>query len=163
MQLYRDLTGIALAGICMAAGSISAGSEVLKVAFPPPESAAPTAEDPGLRRLRVIVDFAAILNIDGGMSVVAVGNPAIADASLVNHRTVIVTGHQAGTTNVIALDSSGRVLADVQVYVSAQKPGMIRVQRGTQVEIHNCIDGLCEIGPNEALSMPTPLAAAAGG
>jgi hypothetical protein len=156
MRIHRFLTGIALGGIFTVTASISAGSEVLKVAFPPPVSAAPQAEDPGLSGLRIIVDFAAILHVEGGMSVVAVGNPAIADASLVNHQTVLVTGHLSGTTNVIAMDDTGRILADVQVYVSAQKPGMVRVQRGTQVEVHNCISGLCEAGPNQAVSTATP-------
>ena len=164
MQILRHLTVISVAAILSVSGPVRA--EALKVAFPPPKPnapAAPAAEDPALRGLRLVVDFAAILHVEGAMSVVAVGNPAIADASLVNHRTVIVTGHLAGTTNVIALDDSGHVLADVQVYVSSQKPGMVRVQRGTQVEVRSCITGLCEVGANEPNQKAAAPALATGG
>ena len=127
MQNFQHLTGMALAAIVTLSGASGAGAEVLAVAFPPhaPATAAsPAAQVPDaavteMRGLRLVVDFAAILHVEGGMSVVAVGNPAIADASLVNQRTVIVTGHLAGTTNVIALDEAGRVLADVRVHVTS--------------------------------------------
>ena len=156
MQLHRYLTRIAVATILTVYAPFHAGSEVVKVAFPPKASAVPEIADPSVQGLRIIVDFAAILHVEGGMTVIAVGNPAIADANLVNHRTVLVTGHMAGTTNVIALDDKGRVLADVMVRVSAQKPGMVSVRRGTQVEVHNCISGLCEVAPAEA--SPTTVA-----
>ncbi|MGV8986626.1 MAG: pilus assembly protein N-terminal domain-containing protein [Cypionkella sp.] len=163
MLLHRCLTRIAFAAIFTVSGSFSAGSQVVQVAFPPRAPAAPEVDDPALHGLRVIVDFAAILHVEGGMSVIAVGNPAIADANLVNHRTLIVTGHMAGTTNVIALDDAGRVLADVLVRVSAQKPGMVNVRRGMQVEVYSCITGLCEVTTNEALSKVAPPVVGAGG
>lgn len=164
MQIHHHLTGMALAATVILSASFSAGSEVLEVAFPPKAQAAPQipeVKNPELSRLRLVVDFAAILHIEGGMSVVAVGNPTIANASLVNQRTVIVTGHLAGTTNLIALDEAGRVLADVQVHVTSQKLGMVRVQRGIQVEVRSCINGLCEIGPDipAPAAAPTPVAA----
>lgn len=162
MNIRQVLTGIAIAAIFAVSGPFHVGAQTVEAAFPPLTVAAPAVANPGARELRLIVDFAAILYIEGGMSVVAVGNPAIADASLVNNRTVIVSGHLAGTTNVVALDDAGRILADVMVYVSAQKPGMIRERRGTQVKIHNCINGLCEVGPNEPLLLAAPLDGAAG-
>ena len=170
MQNFQHLTGMALAAIVTLSGASGAGAEVLAVAFPPhaPATAAsPAAQVPDaavteMRGLRLVVDFAAILHVEGGMSVVAVGNPAIADASLVNQRTVIVTGHLAGTTNVITLDEAGRVLADVRVHVTSQKLGMVRVQRGTQVEVRSCINGLCEIGPDMPVPEASPPVAAAG-
>lgn len=162
MNIRRDLSWIAMAAIFAVSGPFRVGSQTVEVAFPPLVVAAPVTVTPGVQELRIIVDFAAILYIEGGMSVVAVGNPAIANANLVNNRTVIVSGHLAGTTNVVALDEAGRILADVMVYVSAQKPGMVRERRGTQVRIHNCINGLCEVGPNEPLPLIAPLAGAAG-
>ena len=164
MQTNQHLMGMALAVIASLSGSFHAGSEVLAVAFPPIPKAAlvPDGTVAEMQTIRVVVDFAAILHVEGGMSVVAVGNPAIADASLVNHRTVIVTGHLAGTTNVIALDEAGRVLADVRVHVTSKKLGMVRVQRGTQVEVRSCINGLCEIGPDAPVSAVPPEAVSAG-
>ena len=167
MHICRCLIGVVLASIFTVSGPLRIAADVVKVAFPPKESVAPEVEQSSsgatnIGDLRIIVDFAAILHIEGGMSVIAVGNPAIADASLVNRSTLIVTGHLAGTTNVVALDDAGRVLADVLVRVSAQKPGMVNVRRGTQVEVYSCINGLCESGPNEALSAAPPLVAGAG-
>jgi Flp pilus assembly secretin CpaC len=163
MPLYQYLTRIAAAAMFTASGPLSAGSEVLRNDFPPKLAATPLTTDVTVKGLRVIVDFAAILYVDGGMTVIAIGNPAIADANLLNERTLLVTGHSAGTTNVIALDDAGRVLADVMVQVSAQKPGTVSVRRGTQVEVHSCISGLCEIAPTGAQpATVAPLTAAAG-
>jgi Flp pilus assembly secretin CpaC len=164
MNIRQDLTRFAtaavLAAVLAVSGPAGPGAQTVEVAFPP--QATPLAVDPAAQELHIIVDFAAILHIEGGMSVVAVGNPAIANANLVNNRTVIVSGHLAGTTNVVILDDTGRILADVMVFVSAQKPGMIRERRGTQVRIHNCINGLCEVGPIEPLPLAAPLGDAAG-
>ena len=163
MPLCRTLTRLAVAAILTVSAPLHAGSQVVRVALPPKASAAPEIVDPSVDGLRISVDFAAILHVEGGMSVIAVGNPAIADANLVNHRTVLVTGHMAGTTNVIALDDKGRILADVMVRVSAQKPGMVSVRRGTQVEVHSCISGLCEVAPSAATPVTVaPLTAGAG-
>ncbi|MBC7477918.1 MAG: pilus assembly protein N-terminal domain-containing protein [Pseudorhodobacter sp.] len=167
MQVRRCLVGISLAAMFTVSGSFGIAADMVQVAFPPKYAPAPDMDQPNsgaptVGGLRIVVDFAAILHVEGGMSVIAVGNPAIADANLVNRSTMIVTGHLAGTTNVLALDDAGHVLADVLVRVSAQKPGMVTVRRGTQVEVHSCITGLCEVGPNDALSPAAPLAAAAG-
>ena len=166
MPFYQHLMGMAVAAIVTLSGSFGAGSEVLAVAHPQNAQASPAAQypevkDTDIKGLRVVVDFAAILNVEGGMSVVAVGNPAIANASIVNHRTMIVTGHLSGTTNVIAMDEAGHVLANVRVHVTSQKFGMVRVQRGTQVEVHSCINGLCEIGPDVPVPAAVPQAVAA--
>lgn len=144
MHIHRRLAGTVLVALVSLSGIAPASSQIFEVAFPPKAPVAAAIPPPELRGLRLVVDFAAVLNVEGGMSVVAVGSPDIADASLVNHRTVIVTGHTPGTTNLIALDEAGNILADVQVYVSAQKPGMVRVHKGTLVEIQNCMEGLCE-------------------
>lgn len=156
MLLHRCLTGIAVAAILAVP---AANAEVLRVAFPPKQSADPVISAAAPREIRLVVDFAAILRVEGGMSVISVGNPAIANASLVNHSTVIVTGTMAGTTNLIALDDTGRVLADVLVRVGSRRPGMVTVRRGTDVEVHNCFSGLCEISAKVA----GPAAAPAGG
>lgn len=167
MQSHRVMTRIAIAAILAMSGPFRVDAQAVEVAFPPTVSAVPVPVvpemvDPGLRDLRIIVDFAAILYIEGGMSAVAVGNPAIANANLINHRTVIVSGHLAGTTNVVVLDETGRILADVTVYVTARKPGTVRERRGTEVEILNCTNGLCDGEPNEALSDTAPLVVGAG-
>jgi hypothetical protein len=162
MQFHPCLRRTAIAAVFTLSGSFGVSSQAIEVAFPPVAVVVPKTVEPGSQELRIIVDFAAILYIEGGMSVVAVGNPAIADANLVNQRTVIVSGLVPGTTNVVALDVAGRILAEVLVYVSSQKPGMVRERRGTQVKIRNCIAGLCDVGPSEPALPVMPLGVAAG-
>ncbi len=163
MQLHRYLIGIAVTGILTLSGPLRAGSEVVRVVFPPQVVATPEMTDTVAQGLRVTVDFGVILHVEGGISVIAVGNPAIADANLVNHQTLLVTGQMAGTTNIIALDDTGRVLVDVKVHVSAWKPGMVSERRGTQIEVHDCISGLCEAASTKAApTTVAPLTTGAG-
>lgn len=112
------------------------------------ENSSVSAEATVPSELSLIVDFASILQIDGEMSAVAVGNPEIADASMADQRTVILTGRVAGVTNLIALNNAGQVLADVTVRVTSQKPGVVTVRRGTQVQTYSCTSAYCE-GPAE--------------
>ena len=105
---------------------------------------AQVSADKALSTVSLAVDFASVLRIDAAMSAIAVGKSEIVDASLANDQTIILTGRMVGTTNLIALDDSGAVIANVLVHVSAQKPGMVTVRRGVQLQSYNCGTGLCE-------------------
>lgn len=136
-------------------GTSSAVADPMQMTLPldAPEMHDPDAQD--ARVLFLVVDFAGILQIEGGMSAIAVGNPNIVDTNMANHRTVILTGLMAGTTNLIALDDAGTVLADVMVHVGSQKPGTVTVRRGTQLQAYSCTSGPCEgTGNDQAGAIP---------
>ncbi len=139
--------------------SVDAG--LVEVDFPNDQATALQIGSADAREVRLVIDFVGILYIEGGMNTIAVGNSDIAIASLADDRTVILTGRMPGTTNLIALDDAGRVIADVVVRVSSQKPGMVTVRRGMQMQAYDCGSGLCKGGENESLvAAAVPLAAA---
>ena len=60
-----------------------------------------------------------------------VGNPAIADVLVQNSQTVYVLGRSYGKTNFIALDASGKQIAQYDLDVVAQSGGVVTLVRGT--------------------------------
>lgn len=150
MTLARTLickiapAGFVLLTLCQPTAALA---QTLPVAFS--DRSAGIAAAPTL--LSVMVDFATVLRIDADISAIAVGNAAIADANIVDPNTLILTGHTAGTTNLIAIDDKGTVVLDVMVRVGAQKPGMVTVRRGTQLETSECRSGNCSTASDDGL------------
>ncbi len=81
---------------------------------------APTAhaDDPADKRMVVGVDRAQLMRIDVPIDTVIIGNPSIADAAVYDSTTLIITGKTFGETNMIILDSLGKVVREVDLTVS---------------------------------------------
>ncbi len=141
MQYFQPFGAIVFSSI-MAVSAISSASAALADPHASPISQEPS-EMTRSQELSLMVDFAGILHIDGEMTAIAVGNPEIADASLADQKTVILTGRTAGLTNIIALDASGAILANVTVRVTSQKPNVVTVRRGTTIETTSCAAANC--------------------
>lgn len=58
----------------------------------------------------VPIDQAGVLRLPEEASAIVIGNPAIADATLFNARTVFISGRAYGQTNLIALNAHGQVI-----------------------------------------------------
>jgi Flp pilus assembly secretin CpaC len=87
--------------------------------------AATTAAEP----ISVIVDRAKVLHISQPADVVIIGNPAIADATIQDSQTLIITGRSYGTTNLIVLDKQGQAIADNIVTVEPSNDKVVTVYR----------------------------------
>ena len=61
----------------------------------------------------VTIDFAKVMRLDTPARTVIVGNPGIADASIDNEKTLVLTGKTAGTTNLIVLDVNGHEISEL--------------------------------------------------
>ena len=147
MQFPRSFAGGFLLSAVIASGACADAVVVVSSAqsvLAANAISAPASRESPFRTVSLAVDFASVLQIDGEMSAIAVGKSEIVDASLANEQTIILTGRMVGTTNLIALDDKGGVIANVMVHVSAQKPGMVTVRRGVQLQSYNCGAGLCE-------------------
>lgn len=68
----------------------------------------------------VEVNMARILRISAPASTVIIGNPGIADVTIQDATTLIITGKSYGFTNLIILDASGNPVADTIVEVVQQ-------------------------------------------
>ncbi len=81
--------------------------------------------------LKVEVNHSSLHTLGQAASTVIVGNPAIADVSVSNSNTLVVFGRSYGTTNLIALDATGRQIANLDVNVTAASTGIMTVNKGT--------------------------------
>jgi len=91
-------------------------------------SALPAAAlEPGVT---VNVNMARILRINSPAATVIVGNPGIADVTIQDPQTLILTGKSYGQTNLIVLDNTGNAIADTVVEVVAQEADLMTVYEG---------------------------------
>lgn len=86
----------------------------------------------------VFVDNAKIVRLPERTQTVVVGNPIIADVTLQKNGVLVLTGKSFGTTNLIALDGTGTMLAESTIRVEAPQASVITVQRGLERESYSC-------------------------
>ncbi|MES2907415.1 MAG: pilus assembly protein N-terminal domain-containing protein [Pseudomonadota bacterium] len=87
---------------------------------------------------RVMLDEARLLRLDVPVQTLIIGNSAIADALVNDGRTIIVTAKAYGSTNLIALNNKGEIIAERQIEVQQPDPSILTVQRGTARESYSC-------------------------
>ena len=88
--------------------------------------------------LSVYVDRAKVAKLPPGTSTLVIGNPAIADVTMLRSNNVmIITGKGYGETNLIALDAQGEILDEKNVRVLPSKTSLV-VQRGGSNLSYNC-------------------------
>jgi Flp pilus assembly secretin CpaC len=121
------------------------------------QAAAPTAPAPVSRTLSVAAGQATTLPLGGAAREIVVGDPQIADVSVVNERTLVILGKRVGVTSLFAFDAQGRPLAGGQVLVTDVAADAVTVQRGATASAYAC-DGRCI-----ALTPTEPAAASAPG
>ena len=88
--------------------------------------------------LNVEIDRSARVQLRGAAASVIVGNPQIADVSMVDANTLFIVGKGYGQTEVVAVDATGRTVFQSQVVVTAGSAGAVRVWRGNQVTEMAC-------------------------
>jgi Pilus formation protein N terminal region len=77
-----------------------------------------------------------------------VGNPMIADITMIDKRHAFVLGKAFGATNIIALDSAGRQISNNQVFVSGGGGGgVVTLQKGSARVTYSCAARRCEMTP----------------
>lgn len=86
----------------------------------------------------VTVDNAKVMRLPEKTQTVIVGNPMIADVALQRNGILILTGKSFGSTNLIALDATGQMLAESTISVQAPQAAVITVQRGLERESYSC-------------------------
>lgn len=89
-------------------------------------------------RISVVVDQAKVLQLPPKTATIIVGNPMIADVTMINrNQQMILTGKSFGQTNMIALDAKGNSVGESTVIVKGQSTGLV-VQRGMERETYSC-------------------------
>jgi len=87
----------------------------------------------------VNVDQAQVMKLPERVATVVIGNPLIADAALQSGGILVITGKGYGSTNLLALDRSGRVVMDKTVQVlGASGNDLVVVYKGVERESYSC-------------------------
>ena len=85
---------------------------------------------------------------------IVVGDPSVADVSVVSDRTLIVMGKRPGVTSLMAFGAGGRALVQRQVVVSEVGAGAVTVYRGAAASHYACAPQCSRLGA--AAATPTP-------
>jgi Flp pilus assembly secretin CpaC len=97
--------------------------------------AAPAHAEAGIR---ILMNEAKIVKLAQPADTIVVGNPDIADASVQDATTIILTGKGFGVTNLVILDETGTPIVDEQVFVSRQDARSVRIYRRSEVQTLSC-------------------------
>ena len=88
--------------------------------------------------ITVTLDQARIINLPDGASTIIIGNPIVADVTMLRRNNqMILTGKGFGETNLIALDANGAAVGESVVRVVGPTTGLY-VQRGMERESYSC-------------------------
>jgi Pilus formation protein N terminal region len=80
--------------------------------------------------IQVMMDQATMLRLERSAAEIVVGNPSIADVSVQNGKAIVLTGKSFGETNLIVIDSQGKVIINRRVVVQEPDGGYVTVYRG---------------------------------
>lgn len=97
---------------------------------------------------------ASYVTLGGPVRDIVVGDPAIADVSVVNDRTLVVLGKRPGVTSLLAFGPSGRALADRQIVVSENGSGGVTVYRGQTASNYACASQCTRLGGAATAAAP---------
>lgn len=112
--------------------------------------------------LRLAVAHSARLQLLGPAGSVVVGSPSVVDVSVVDSRTVFVSGRTPGSTDVTVVDPLGRVVYSGEIVVAGGERQVV-VFRGVTRSEMSCSPGCAEGGGGEGAVAATPSASAGGG
>jgi Flp pilus assembly secretin CpaC len=88
--------------------------------------------------ISVKVNMARILRISAPAATVIIGNPGVADITIQDPQTLVLTGRSYGQTNLIILDSAGNPVADTMVSVIQAQSDTVTVYMGTARQTLAC-------------------------
>jgi hypothetical protein len=86
----------------------------------------------------VTMDRAKVMRTSAPAATVIIGNPAIADATVHDRQTLILTGRMAGVTNLVVLDKKGEPIAEEIIKVEVSEQNIVFVQRGASRYSYAC-------------------------
>lgn len=94
--------------------------------------------------LKILLDRAQVFNIPMESKTLIIGNPAIADVSIIQPGLMVITGKAFGLTNLVSLDQDGKQIANSMLEVTAPDEQMVTVMRGANNETLHCPEnGVC--------------------
>ena len=101
----------------------------------------------------VTIDFAKVLQLNEPARTIFIGNPGIADASMGDEKTLVLTGKTAGATNLIVLGKSGEEIINAEIRVASDVRQLTTIFYGTSRQTFSCApvcEAVVSVGDAEA-------------
>ncbi|HEY1961628.1 MAG TPA: pilus assembly protein N-terminal domain-containing protein [Rhizomicrobium sp.] len=95
----------------------------------------------------VPLDEVRVVAFSQPISTVYVGNPMIADVSMIDSKHAFVLGKGFGHTNVVALDADGKQVVNDSVTVFGHTGSTVILHRGAAQTTYACAGARCESAP----------------
>jgi len=96
----------------------------------------------------IMLDHMERIKIEAPVSVVMIGNPSIADVTLLDSQVAFISAKSIGTTNMVALDNKGDEIINYQILVREPQAKRVSMRRAFTKENYQCAPDC-----NRALSM----------
>ena len=93
------------------------------------------------------LDEVRVITFDKPVATLYVGNPVIADVTVIDNRHAFLQGKAFGATNLIALDANGQQVANRHVVVAGGGVSVVTLQRGPSQTTYSCAATRCETSP----------------
>jgi len=107
--------------------------------------------------MNVEIDQAQRVQLRGPAGSVIVGNPAIADVTVVDANTLYITGKGYGVTEIVAVDAIGRTVFQSQIVVTdGAGSGRVRIWRAGQATEMACAASCSPSVRSADAEAPTP-------
>ena len=74
----------------------------------------------------------------GAAANIIVGDPSVADVTVIDAHSVILLGKGSGATDVLVTDRAGRTLLDDHIMVAPSDSGVVTLHRGTSAMDYSC-------------------------
>ena len=97
--------------------------------------------------IQVPMDNVSIVTFRNPVTTVFIGNPSIANVTMIDSLHAFVLGKRFGGTNLIALRGDKTVIENIPVVVSARFAGDVTIFRGSSTFNYACSASHCEAGP----------------
>jgi len=96
--------------------------------------------------ISVALDEVQTVTFPSQVATVNVGNPSIADITMIDDHHAFIQGKAYGSTNIIALAKGGAMISNTRVSVLSGQQSIVTVQRGTSRTTYTCASR-CEPSP----------------
>lgn len=95
----------------------------------------------------VPLDEVRVVTFAKPISTLYVGNPVIADVTMIDKRHAFILGKAFGATNVVALDAAGNEINNRQIVVYGSTSSLVTLQKGAAQVTYSCVAARCEPAP----------------
>ncbi len=89
---------------------------------------------------KVSLDQTVSLALSHPAASVALGNATVADVTVSDANTLLITGKAFGTTNLLVMDRNGQTILQTQLVVAADNVGQLTIYRGNGTNTYSCVE-----------------------